>query len=96
MDEQKNIAKYCKCTKMFDLWWNCGTVEALFNKGANMLTKIVNWQTEDGCVFPTEEEANAHQEYLAKIELIEEVLKVDCDMAIEIEDFIKKYTKGWK
>ena len=61
-----------------------------------MLTKIVNWQTEDGCVFPTEEEANAYQEYLAKIELIEEVLGVDCDKAIEIEDFIKKYTEGWK
>lgn len=61
-----------------------------------MLTKIVNWQTEDGCVFQTEEEANAHQEYLAKIELIEEVLNVDCDKAIEIEDFIGKYTEGWK
>lgn len=61
-----------------------------------MLTKIVNWQTEDGCVFPTEEEANAYQEYLAKIELIEEVLGVDCDKAIEIEDFIKKYAEWWK
>lgn len=56
-----------------------------------MLRKIEHWQTEDGCVFPTEEEANAHQEHSAKIELIEEVLGVDFDTAVDIMGFIEKW-----
>lgn len=61
-----------------------------------MLQKIVQWQTEDGTIFPTKEEAEDYTEYCSKIELIEEVLEVDCDAAIAIEHFIKEYTKGWK
>lgn len=61
-----------------------------------MLEKIVQWQTEDGALFETQQEAEDYQTYLAKIELIEEVLETDCDAAIAIEAFIKKYTKGWK
>lgn len=61
-----------------------------------MLKEITEWQTEDGAVFATKEEAEDYQAYLAKIELIEEVLEVDCDAAIAIEAFIKKHTKGWK
>lgn len=61
-----------------------------------MLRKIEQWQTEDGTIFDTREEAEQYEEYCAKVELIESVLEVDCDAALAIEHFIKHYTKGWK
>lgn len=61
-----------------------------------MLRKIEHWQTEDGTVFEMRKEAEDYEEYCAKIELIESVLEVDCDVALAIEHFIKQYTKGWK
>lgn len=61
-----------------------------------MLRKIEHWQTEDGTVFDTQQEAEEHEAYCAKIELIEHALEVDCDAAIAIESFIREYTTGWK
>ncbi len=61
-----------------------------------MLRKIEQWQTEDGAIFDTREEAEQYEEYCAKVEMIESVLGVDCDAALAIEHFIKQYTKGWK
>lgn len=75
------------------MWYSRCLVQ---RKERSVLKEITEWQTEDGAVFETKEEAEDYLAYLAKIELIEEVLEVDCDAAIAIEAFIKKYTKGWK
>lgn len=61
-----------------------------------MIEKIVQWQTGDGAVFDTQEDAEDYQECLDRIELIESVLEVDCDAAIAIEAFVQKYIQLWK
>lgn len=61
-----------------------------------MIKEVRSWMTEDGLVFATIEEAEAHQVICERLNLIETVLSCDLDRAIEVYDFIKKYTKGWK
>ena len=61
-----------------------------------MAVEVKQWMASDGTLFCEREDAEAHEQFVEKIELIEHVLKVDSDKSIEIEDFIKKYTKGWK
>ena len=62
-----------------------------------MLTKIVNWQTEDGVRFSTREDAERHQETLDRLDLIRDNLDVDggAVSAESVLEFIKKYAI-WK
>lgn len=61
-----------------------------------MAVEVKQWMATDGTLFCDREDAESYEQFVEKIELIEYVLKVDSDKAIEIEDFIKKYTQGWK
>ena len=62
-----------------------------------MLTKIVNWQTEDGVRFSTREDAEHHQETFDRLDLIRDNLDVDGGTvsAEAVLEFIKKYAI-WK
>ena len=61
-----------------------------------MAVEVKQWMAKDGTLFCEKRDAEEHERYVEKIEFIEKYLSVDFDKAVEIEELVKKYTKGWK
>ena len=59
-----------------------------------MVKQIVRWETEDGEVFDTQEEATSHEWRHERAAFIRDNLYQPDEY--ELLDFIEKYTKGWK
>ena len=60
-----------------------------------MAKEVLQWMAEDGVLFNSMEEAEAHDLYVQRIRLVEEQLGVDFDTAVDIIGFIEKYAY-WK
>lgn len=63
-----------------------------------MIKKVERWETTDGSLFDTEEEAEKYQFRENMVNFVYDILDVcrSSSDAEEIVHFIEKYTKGWK
>lgn len=63
-----------------------------------MIKKVERWETTDGSLFDTEEEAEKYQFRENMVNFVYDILDV-CRSSLDAEEivhFIEKYTKGWK
>ena len=63
-----------------------------------MIKKVERWETTNGSLFDTEEEAEKYQFRENMVNFVYDILDVcrSSSDAEEIVHFIEKYTKGWK